>query len=388
MPETALLSTPTAAVIAELPHFVMLHGGMKRALGMRIFRVKTKPAGLFGQMMSKRFMQCLLWLGVLLTGCASFSGSKRTGYDYYQIGDVAAATPGKVRPGLLLVGGGDWPDAAFHWFFDRAGHGHIVVLRASMQDQNQREMYQRIGGVQSVRTLVFHERRAAYDPQVLAVIESADALFIGGGDQARYLRFWQDTPVQAAINRHVAEGKPLGGTSAGLAVQGRHVYGALDNGSLTSQAALADARTPAITLVSDFLRLEPLYFSGILTDSHFNERQRQARLMTMLAHLAERDWTAPLLGLGVDEQTALCIDEAGQGRLYSNAGGYAWLFRPGAFKLEAGKALQARDWSVTGIGTQSRVDTRHWQVENPAFESQASLHAGQLQFTPAVPLKP
>lgn len=338
--------------------------------------------------MRKVFRCGLMLLCALLAACASVSGSRRAAYDYYQIGNAAAATPDRVQPGLMLVGGGEWPQEAFRWFFGRAGHGHIVVLRASMQDQNQREMYQQIGGVTSVRTLVFRSREAAFDPEVLAVIESADGIFIGGGDQARYLRFWQGTPVQAAINRHVAAGKPLGGTSAGLAVQGRYVYGALDGGSLTSAQALADARTSGITLVSDFLRLEPLYSSGILTDTHFNERQRQARLMTMLAHLAERDGTAPLLGLGVDEETALCIDAAGQGRLYSRIGGYAWLFRPGAFTLEAGKALQAQDWQVTGIGTQSRVNAHTWQVENPAFTAQAAIRAGQLQFVPAVPLKP
>ncbi|PJK02149.1 peptidase [Lysobacteraceae bacterium NML75-0749] len=360
--------------------------GASECLG---FRVKTNRLGRYwDRRMRKVFSRSLMLLCVLLAGCASVSGSRRAAYDYYQIGDVAAATPGRVQPGLMLVGGGEWPQEAFRWFFGRAGHGHIVVLRASMQDQNQREMYRRIGGVTSVRTLVFHRREAAFDPEVLAVIESADGIFIGGGDQARYLRFWQGTPVQAAINRHVAAGKPLGGTSAGLAVQGRHVYGALDDGSLTSQEALADSRTSGITLVSDFLRLEPLYSSGVLTDTHFNERQRQARLMTMLAHLAERDAAAPLLGLGVDEETALCIDETGQGKLYSQIGGYAWLFRPGNFRLETGKALQAQNWQVTGIGTQSRVNARTWQVENPAFESKASIHAGRLQFVPAVPLKP
>ncbi len=323
----------------------------------------------------------------LLAACASGGGSKRAGYDYHRIGDVDAATPGKVEPGLMLVGGGDWPYSAFRWFFQRAGGGHVVVLRASFGAENQREMYRDIGGLQSVQTLVFHSREAASDPQVLAIIEKADGIFIGGGDQARYIRYWQGTPVEAAINRHVAAGKPLGGTSAGLAVQGRHVYGALDDGSVTSAEVLADSRTPAITLVSDFLRLEPLYSAGVLTDTHFNERNRQARLMTMLAHLAERHPAAPLLGIGVDEETALCIDETGNGRLHSDNGGFAWLFRPGQAHLAAGKPMEAEGWQVTGIGTQSRLDTRNWQVDNPAFQAEARLHDGKLVFTPAVPLK-
>ncbi|HZW18922.1 MAG TPA: hypothetical protein VFF71_08980, partial [Luteimonas sp.] len=35
------------------------------------------------------------------------------GYRYYAIGDLAAARPGPVEPGLMLVGGGEWPYDAF-----------------------------------------------------------------------------------------------------------------------------------------------------------------------------------------------------------------------------------------------------------------------------------
>ena len=32
------------------------------------------------------------------------------GYRYYAIGDLDAARPGPVEPGLMLVGGGGWPE--------------------------------------------------------------------------------------------------------------------------------------------------------------------------------------------------------------------------------------------------------------------------------------
>ncbi len=44
-------------------------------------------------------------------------------------------------------------------------------------------------------------------------------MFIAGGDQANYVRGWKGTPVEDAINANVAAGKPIGGTSAGLAVK-------------------------------------------------------------------------------------------------------------------------------------------------------------------------
>ena len=41
-------------------------------------------------------------LGLLLAG-----GAMAADVGHYVIGDVAAKTPGKVQPGLLLMGGGD-----------------------------------------------------------------------------------------------------------------------------------------------------------------------------------------------------------------------------------------------------------------------------------------
>ncbi|MEP6908199.1 MAG: hypothetical protein ABI858_09500, partial [Pseudoxanthomonas sp.] len=42
-------------------------------------------------------------------------------YEYYEIGDRQAPTPGKVEPGLMLMGGGEWAKQAFRWMADRSG---------------------------------------------------------------------------------------------------------------------------------------------------------------------------------------------------------------------------------------------------------------------------
>src|SRR3546814_5335635 len=102
----------------------------------------------------------------------------------------------------------------------RAGHGHLVVLRASGAAEAQDELYTQIGGVASAQTFVFSDRKAASDPAVLAALEAADGIFIAGGDQSNYVRYWQGTPLAAALARHVRAGKPLGGTRAGLALLG------------------------------------------------------------------------------------------------------------------------------------------------------------------------
>ena len=324
---------------------------------------------------------------LLLGACAAGrAGSAGKGYDYYAIGDTTAPTPRPTAPGLLMVGGGNWPYAAYRWMFDKAGNGHIVILRASYGDENQKEFYTRIGGVTSVQTLVFHDRRASYDPRVLAILARADGIYAAGGDQSNYVRYWQGTPVQDAINRHVAAGKPFGGTSAGLAIQGRWVYGAMDGHSLSSTTALADGGTSQLTIVQDFLRLEPLYTAGVLTDTHFAERDRQGRLIAMLAKVQREHPGQPVVGIGIDEQTALAVDGNGQGRVFSEDGGYAWLIRPGVAVPQAvGRPLETSAWQVTGIGTSSRLDLGSWTVQAPAFEVGVQARQGVLHWDPGLP---
>src|SRR3546814_20398730 len=84
----------------------------------------------------------------------------------------------------------------------RAGHGHLVVLRASGAAEAQDEFYTQIGGVASAQTFVFSDRKAASDPAVLAALEAADGIFIAGGDQPNYVRYWTGTPLAHAPDRH------------------------------------------------------------------------------------------------------------------------------------------------------------------------------------------
>ena len=135
-------------------------------------------------------------------------------YAYYEIGDVAAPTPAPTAQALMLMGGGEWDVGAFRWFAERAGHGHVVVLRASGAGDAGEEIYRDIGGVTSVQTIVFSDRAAASDPRVLAILERADGIFLAGGDQANYVRYWKDTPVARLLDAHVRKGRPIGGTKS------------------------------------------------------------------------------------------------------------------------------------------------------------------------------
>jgi beta-aspartyl-peptidase (threonine type) len=331
--------------------------------------------------------RCLLILiacGLGLAGPVAAREAATRGYEYYRIGDTHAARPGRTEPALMLMGGGGWVDPAFHWFAARAGHGHIVILRASGADEMQEDLYRRIGGVASVQTLVFHDRAAARDPAVLDIVRQADGIFIAGGDQANYVRFWKGTPLNALMDRHVREGKPIGGTSAGLAILGGYAYGALDGGSIVSAEALRDPLGPAVTLVGGFLHMP--WLAQVITDTHFAARGRLGRLIAFLARLRHQGH-ADVVGLGVDEATVLAVDGDGIGRLFTRDRGYAWLVRPQGApqRIAPGKALEYRDVRLTGIGPDSRIDMRDLRVRRPAFQGTAEVRDGRLAVHGGVP---
>lgn len=325
-----------------------------------------------------------LLAALVLGACASPGGTNAAGYRAYAIGDPAAPTPGQVQPGVLLLGGGEWPLEAMRWFFGRAGNGHLLILRASYGPENQEEMYNRIGGLASVRTFVLEHRRAGHAQEILDAVAAADGIYFGGGDQARYVRFIQGTSLQQALNRHVAQGKPIGGTSAGLAILGRYAYGALDGNSLAPQTALADADSPQITLVEGFLVVEPLHSAGVLTDTHFAERHRQGRLMAMLDQLQRRHPGQPLLGLGIDEDTALALTPV-EARLYTDNDGRAWLFHPRPPVPRTGSALETSAWPVDVLGPDSRLRFPGWSVEAPVLRTTAQVRQGRLSYAPPLP---
>ena len=326
--------------------------------------------------------------------------SQRQGYRYYEVGDMSAPRPAATQPGLMLVGGGEWPYQAFRWMIGKAGHGRIVILRASGSTEAQDEFFKDIGGITAAQTLVFEDRRAASDPRVLEIVRKADGIFIAGGDQSNYVRYWKGTPLNDALNQHVRDGKPLGGTSAGLAIMGAFSYGAMDGGSLTSEDALKDPMGPAVTLVDDFLQLPPLPAGQVITDSHFGARDRLGRLLTFIARLSKEQGTAQIKGLGVDENTALCLDGEGVGRVFTDTGGKVWLvatqelaeiaaagggeevsrFLDG--RVLPGQALDFPYFSVTGIGPGSRLVLPAFTVEDPAFRSRADVVKGQLIVRP------
>jgi len=240
-----------------------------------------------------------------LGSCTTANVARRgPGFKVYQVGNPADV----VRPtrGLwVLQGGGDDVDQNYMRMGEFNGGGDFVVLRASGKDDYNDYIYA-LCHCDSVTTLVFDGGAAMADPYVIETIRSAEAIFIAGGDQSNYIRYWKDTPVEDAINYVVAKPAPIGGTSAGMAVLGEYVYSAEGKESLTSTVAMNDPFAPDLTLARDFLRLR--WLENVITDQHLQERDRIGRTVAMLSRLQKDGWASRPRAIAADRETALHID--------------------------------------------------------------------------------
>lgn len=220
----------------------------------------------------------------------------------------------KTQGGLLLMGGSTDVEAAIRWFLTRSGGGDVVVIRSSGADGYNAYMYNMVG-VNSVETLILDSREKANLASVEQKIRNAEALFIAGGDQWNYVNYWKDTPVENAINYLInTKNVTVGGTSAGCAILGGTYFNA-SQGTVTSAQALSNPYNRYMTLgQNDFVASS--FMQNTITDSHYTQRDRQGRHIAFLAKMMKDFGNTTVKGIGVDEQTAVCIDQNGMGKVY------------------------------------------------------------------------
>ncbi len=270
--------------------------------------------------------------GVLLASFACFAlcapSYAAQAYKYKRLGNKADAHIAS-HAGFALMGGGEDLDEAFSWLCNHAPGGDLLVLRSHGSD-DYNPYIQKLCHLNSVATLIIPSRAAAQDPFVARTIAHASVLFISGGDQGEYVNFWMGTPVQDEINKSIARGIPIGGTSAGLAVLGEWAYSAQgdkpNDPNLDGKLAMTHPFSPRITLVHGFLRIPQL--RGVVTDTHFATRDRMGRLLTFLARLnnpagrLQSPGAQPVRGLGIEQTAAFLLDPGGEGKVVGHGNAY------------------------------------------------------------------
>ena len=323
---------------------------------------------------------CILPVALMLL---LFHGaSPGAAYKYIRIGQKDDARTKPVA-GIAMMGGGDDLDEAFRWLCDKADGGDFLILRAH-GDDDYNSYVNSLCKVNSVATLIIPDRNSAQDPAVAEIIRHAEAVFIAGGDQANYIHFWRGTPVQDAINQHIANGKPIGGTSAGLAVQGEFAYGALndpDDTELHSKEALSNPYHIQVTVVRDFLKVPQL--ENTITDSHFAKRDRMGRTLVFLARIIQDGWSKQPREVAIDEKSAVLVEADGKATVIGSGQG-AYFLRPTKRPDVCQKAvpLSFMNVSVYKAPSGARFDLSSWAGSGGVAYS-LSVEQGVIQSTQA-----
>ncbi len=165
----------------------------------------------------------------------------------------------------------------------------VVVTTATGQPGQVLAEYQQVFGklgVRYVAELPISGRADADSQATRDLLDDATGVFFSGGDQSR-LQTLVGSKVNDQLAERLAGGLIVAGTSAGATALGRTMI----LGGYGAEVSTATVRTgPGLGLVP-----------RMLIDMHFGERGRLPRLLSAVTLDPDR------LGVGIDENTAICV---------------------------------------------------------------------------------
>jgi len=191
---------------------------------------------------------------------------------------------------------------------DRLGRdGKIVVCTVATEEPHalweEYESAFRALGVAHVDRLDIESREDASSDRAVRILDGAAGVFFTGGDQLKITSQIGDTPTYSRVREIFEQGGVVAGTSAGASVM--------------SETMLVTNNTDASYVKSALLMAPGLGFaSDMLIDQHFSERGRMARLIGAISQ------NPHVLGVGIDEDTALILEHARHFRVLGRGGVY------------------------------------------------------------------
>jgi len=238
----------------------------------------------------------------------------------------------------LLIGGADANATgeveATQWLLNHAQGGDYLVIRTGGTGSQAGWVCDTFSSVGSGAELSIDSQSEANDTTVEQYIRDAEVIFIAGGDQNEYEDFWKGTLVNDALNDHVSNGKPIAGTSAGLAILGQSYYAPANLSALTSEV-LSNPYDNNVDDINhgDFI-LHP-QLANLITDSHLdrlhgsNDETRYGRVFGFLARSVADTGNSSAKALGIEEGTFVALSGNGSATVYGE--GDAFFLRANSY---------------------------------------------------------
>jgi cyanophycinase len=267
----------------------------------------------------------LIILTLLLTGCLSNPLQNDPDEEQNRPSSIGfAGNPEDISTDheslIVLGGGGQDQNDAMRRMVEAASGGNITVLRSTGTAAYNQYLFS-LATVGSVETFLIDSQEKAANVRTNTLIRNSEVVFIAGGDQFDYARFWTNSNMELTIQDLIQNKKiTIGGTSAGAMVLGGAYYDAIF-GTLTSLNAMMNPLDPRVSLRPGLFGTPQILRDRII-DTHFRERSREGRLMTFIAKAGYENYS----GIGIDEQTAVVIDENGIATTFGV--GFAWYYLP------------------------------------------------------------
>jgi cyanophycinase len=222
-----------------------------------------------------------------------------------------------TKAGTVLMGGGSDVDAAFKWMIQQSGGGDFVVIRSTGTNAYNSYIYG-LGGANSVETFLVASVAQANDSTLVQAVRKAEAVFFAGGNQADYVNFYKGQALGKAIVWLANVKKiPIGGTSAGDAIQGKVYYSAVTTSVISSDVLSNPYADNNDVMYDDFLQ-NP-FLDNTICEPHFLTRGRQGRITSFMARMIQDKGRSNVKGIACDEGTAVCIDNKGIGMVVGSS---------------------------------------------------------------------
>jgi cyanophycinase len=251
---------------------------------------------------------------------------------------VASPRPGSQRSGHLLIIGGAEDKLRHRQILTRfttlAGGAEAriaVISTASSLGDEATDLYRSLFhqlGVPDVRGLRPLTREDANRDDVCEAVADATGIFMTGGNQLRLSSVIGGTALGRVITERHRHGAIVAGTSAGASAISTHMV-AFGTGGTTPKQRM--------TQMSAGLGLLP----GVIIDQHFEQRNRIGRLLALVAQ------SPSLLGIGIDEDTALLVSPSGISEILGK--GSVTILDPARLQTDAYEVKRHRPIMVSGV---------------------------------------
>lgn len=205
---------------------------------------------------------------------------------------------------LFIIGGGERSDALMQQLLTTAemkDKDYVIVLpmASEIPDTGFNFLSSQLRKIGSPSRLIRNFNFAKHDVNDKSWNDSlanAKLIYILGGDQNRFMKVVDNTPVYAAIHQAFRNGATIAGTSAGAAVMSKFMI----TGKHLVEPEAKDGFNKLVDKNIEFAKGLGL-LSNTIIDQHFIKRNRYGRLISALA--AHPD----MIAVGIDESTAIIV---------------------------------------------------------------------------------